>query len=120
MTTGGIQRRRQLPSGAFGSFGVLGVVSVLVYLFLYLPLIVIVLYSFNANRIATWPIDQYTLDWYRELRIDREIIDGIKLSVRVGALSALLAVVLGTSAALAIDRFEFPGKPAIRYLIVLP
>jgi spermidine/putrescine transport system permease protein len=102
------------------SFGVLGAFSVLVYLFLYLPLVVIVLYSFSAGRIATWPIEDYTLDWYRELRVDREIMDGIKLSMRIGAISAMLAVVLGTSAALAIDRFDFPGKASIRYLIVLP
>jgi spermidine/putrescine transport system permease protein len=107
--------RRFISSG-----GLLGGVSVLIYLFLYLPLIVIVLYSFNASRIATWPIDDYTFDWYRALRDDREIIDGIKLSVRIGLISALFAVVLGTLAALAVDRYEFPGKSALRYLIVLP
>lgn len=80
----------------------------------------IVLYSFNANRIATWPISDYTLDWYRALRQDRELIAGIKLSIRVGIVSALAAVVLGTLAALAIDRYDFPGKATLRFLIVLP
>jgi spermidine/putrescine transport system permease protein len=120
MTAGGAQGQRQGPLSALRSLGALGAFSILVYLFLYLPLVVIVLYSFSAGRIATWPVEQYTLDWYRELRVDREIIDGIKLSVRIGVISALLAVVLGTSAALAIDRFDFPGKGAVRYLIVLP
>ena len=120
MTAGDAPRGRQGSSRPVSSFGVLGAFSVLVYLFLYLPLVVIVLYSFSAGRIATWPIEHYTLDWYRELRVDREIIDGIKLSMRIGAISAMLAVVLGTSAALAIDRFDFPGKASIRYLIVLP
>ena len=120
MTAGDAPRGRQGSPRPVSSFGVLGAFSVLVYLFLYLPLVVIVLYSFSAGRIATWPIEHYTLDWYRELRVDREIIDGIKLSMRIGAISAMLAVVLGTSAALAIDRFDFPGKASIRYLIVLP
>lgn len=120
MTAGDAPRGRQGSPQPVSSFGVLGAFSVLVYLFLYLPLVVIVLYSFSAGRIATWPIEHYTLDWYRELRVDREIIDGIKLSMRIGAISAMLAVVLGTSAALAIDRFDFPGKASIRYLIVLP
>jgi len=120
VTAGDAPRGRQGSSRPVSSFGVLGAFSVLVYLFLYLPLVVIVLYSFSAGRIATWPIEHYTLDWYRELRVDREIIDGIKLSMRIGAISAMLAVVLGTSAALAIDRFDFPGKASIRYLIVLP
>jgi spermidine/putrescine transport system permease protein len=120
VTAGDAPRGRQGSPRPVSSFGVLGAFSVLVYLFLYLPLVVIVLYSFSAGRIATWPIEHYTLDWYRELRVDREIIDGIKLSMRIGAISAMLAVVLGTSAALAIDRFDFPGKASIRYLIVLP
>lgn len=92
----------------------------LVYAFLYLPLIVIILYSFSADRINSWPIDRYTLNWYRELRDDREIIQGIKLSIRVGLIASLIAVVLGTLAGLAIDRLEFPGKAALRFLIVLP
>jgi spermidine/putrescine transport system permease protein len=120
VTAGDAPRGRRGSPRPVSSFGVLGAFSVLVYLFLYLPLVVIVLYSFSAGRIATWPIEHYTLDWYRELRVDREIIDGIKLSMRIGAISAMLAVVLGTSAALAIDRFDFPGKASIRYLIVLP
>jgi spermidine/putrescine transport system permease protein len=120
VTAGDAPRGRQGSPRPVSSFGVLGAFSVLVYLFLYLPLVVIVLYSFSAGRIATWPIEHYTLDWYRELRVDREIIDGIKLSMRIGAISAMLAVVLGTTAALAIDRFDFPGKASIRYLIVLP
>jgi len=120
VTAGDAPRGRQGSPRPVSSFGVLGAFSVLVYLFLYLPLVVIVLYSFSAGRIATWPIGHYTLDWYRELRVDREMIDGIKLSMRIGAISAMLAVVLGTSAALAIDQFDFPGKASIRYLIVLP
>src|SRR5262249_48639906 len=67
-----------------------------------------------------WPIHDYTFHWYHELRNDREIIEGIKLSVRVGLLSALFAVILGTLAALAIDKYDFPGKAAIRFFIVLP
>lgn len=108
---------RQRPSiAAIG----LPLATALVYGFLYLPLVVIVLYSFNDSTFATWPVHHLTLHWYRELRRDRELIDGITLSIRVGAISALLAVVLGTLAALAIDHFEFPGKAALRFLIVLP
>jgi spermidine/putrescine transport system permease protein len=98
----------------------LGTLSVLIYGFLYLPLVVIVLYSFSAEKVNVWPIESYTFDWYRELRNDREIIEGIKLSIRVGLYASAIAVVLGTLAGLAIDRFEFPGKAAIRFLIVLP
>jgi spermidine/putrescine transport system permease protein len=95
-------------------------VSLLVFVFLYLPVVVVVLYSFSAPEIAQWPIDGFTFDWYGELVQDREIRQSLRLSVLIGVVSASVAVVLGTLAALAIDRFEFPGKAALRYAVVLP
>jgi ABC-type spermidine/putrescine transport system permease subunit II len=94
--------------------------TALVFLLLYLPLVVVVLYSFSAANVARWPIEGFTLDWYRELREDREILAALRLSLIVGVVSASIAVVLGTAAALAIDRFEFPGKAALRFVVALP
>jgi spermidine/putrescine transport system permease protein len=98
----------------------LPVVSVLIYAFLYFPLVVVVLYSFSATRVNVFPLEGYTLDWYREMARDDEIRAAIKLSVRVGLTAAGLAVVLGTLAAFALDRFAFRGKGLIRFLVVLP
>lgn len=98
----------------------LGAASLLVYAFLYLPLVVVVFYSFSAPRVNTWPIKGYTLSWYRELLHDGEIHDAVRLSVVVGVSAAALAVLLGTAAALALDRYGFPGKAAIRFGVVLP
>ncbi len=98
----------------------LPLMTALVFLLLYLPLVVVVLYSFSAANVARWPIEGFTLDWYRELREDREILAALRLSLIVGVVSASIAVVLGTAAALAIDRFEFPGKAALRFVVALP
>ena len=98
----------------------LPLMTALVFLLLYLPLVVVVLYSFSAADVARWPIEGFTLDWYRELREDREILAALRLSLIVGVVSASIAVVLGTAAALAIDRFEFPGKAALRFVVALP
>jgi len=98
----------------------LAAVSGLVVLFLYLPLAIVVLYSFSAADVAVWPIEGYTLGWYGELAQDKEIQQALRLSVLIGVASATVAVILGTLAALAIDRFEFPGKAALRYVAVLP
>ena len=110
--------------GNFGRFGVgdrvLAFVSLLVFLFLYLPLVVVVVYSFSSAEIAVWPIEGWTFDWYRELAQDQDIKDALRLSVLIGVVSASVAVVLGTLAALAIDRYEFPGKAALRFAVVLP
>jgi spermidine/putrescine transport system permease protein len=99
---------------------VLALVTLLVFLFLYLPLVVVVVYSFSSAEIAVWPIEGWTFAWYRELSQDKEIHQALRLSVIIGLLSATIAVVLGTLAALAIDRFEFPGKAALRFAVVLP
>lgn len=114
-----MRRRVRSPRGGIGQ-AVLPICSILVFFFLYAPLIVVVLYSFSATKVNAWPIQGYTLDWYRELADDREIMEAIWMSVRVGLCAAGIAVVLGTLAALALDRYRFPGKPAIRFLVVLP
>src|SRR3954454_13114372 len=98
----------------------LEIASTLVYLFLYLPLFVVILYSFSATKVNAWPIRGYTLDWYRQLAGDDDIHDSVRLSINVGLIAATTAIVLGTLAAFAIDRFNFPGKQAIRFFVVLP
>lgn len=98
----------------------LGIASALVYAFLYLPLFVVVLYSFSATKVNAWPIKGFTLDWYRELMVDRDIHESVRLSLFVGLIAASTAVVLGTLTAFALDRYDFPGKQAIRFFVVLP
>lgn len=112
--------RRGLVGRSGAGDRALALVSLLVFLFLYLPLVVVVVYSFSAAEIAVWPIEGWTLDWYRELSRDKEIHEALQLSVIIGVVSATVAVVLGTLAALAIDRYEFPGKAALRFAVVLP
>lgn len=98
----------------------LGLVSTLVFAFLYAPLLVVVLYSFSATKVNAWPIKGYTLDWYRELIADRDIHEAVQLSIFVGLCAAAIAVVLGTLTAFALDRYDFRAKQAIRFFVVLP
>jgi spermidine/putrescine transport system permease protein len=98
----------------------LGMVSALVFAFLYAPLLVVVLYSFSATKVNAWPIKGYTLDWYRELASDRDIHQAVQLSIFVGLCAAAIAVVLGTLTAFALDRYDFRAKQAIRFFVVLP
>ena len=82
----------------------LNIVSVALGLaFLYLPITILVIYSFNASRLVTiW--GGWSLVWYRELLHDTAIQQAAWVSVRVAALSASAATVLGTLAALALTR----------------
>ena len=78
--------------------------------FLYLPMLVLVVYSFNESRLVTvWA--GFSTKWYGELLRDRQILDGIWLSLRVAVLAATAATVLGTLAGLTLARFgAFRGR----------
>src|SRR5258707_4781476 len=78
--------------------------------FLYLPIVILVIYSFNASRLVTvW--GGWSLRWYHEFFNDRAMLDAAWMSLRVGAVSATLATLLGTLAAVGLARGErFKGR----------
>jgi len=97
------------------------VVSVAVGLaFLYLPIVILVIYSFNASRLVTvW--GGWSLTWYRALLTDRAMIDAAWASLRIAALSASAATVLGTCAAIALTRFgSFRGRLPFSGMVYAP
>ncbi len=105
------------PRGATKFF--LSTNAALVYVFFYAPIVLLVVYSFSANRnVGTW--GGVTLDWYRELADNEPIQDAIWVSIRVAVLSTIISVVLGTMAALALERFTFRGKRVFDALLYLP
>ena len=89
-------------------------------LFLYLPLVVIVLYAFSASKIPGWPITNYSTHWFRLAWNDQFARDALVNSFSVGLRAAAIALVLGTCVAFALSRFRFFGQNAISLLFVLP
>ncbi len=98
----------------------LRVVTLLVLGFLYLPLLVIFLYSFNADRFQSWPITAWTAKWYADAFANSGARDAFVLSIEAGIGATVLAMILGTLAALAVHRFRFFGRDAISFALVLP
>ena len=97
------------------------IVSVVLGLaFLYLPIVILVIYSFNASRLVTvW--GGWSLAWYRELTHDQAILDAAWISLRIGAVSATLATVLGTLAAVALTRAgHFRGRLLFSAMVYAP
>src|SRR5437899_11664689 len=94
--------------------------SALVFAFIYLPIVVLVLYSFNRDGVGGFPPRHFTLDWYRQLFSDSAIWDAVVNSLIVAAASVALSLTLGLLAALALDRSTFPGKALFRRLLLLP
>lgn len=99
------------------------------FAFLYLPILILVIYSFNTSRFnAVWR--GFTLDWYRSLLqgavtgsgnfSDLRLWDALNNSLLIAAISTILSTVIGTMMALALERFRFPGRSAIDALLFLP
>jgi len=94
--------------------------SVLVFAFIYLPIVVLIVYSFNRDGVGGFPPRHLTLNWYAQLFADSSIWDSVLNSLIVAAASVVLSLILGLLAALALDRATFPGKALFRRLVLLP
>jgi spermidine/putrescine transport system permease protein len=91
-----------------------------VFAFLYLPIAVLIIYSFNSQGVGGFPPRHLTLDWYRILFADGQVWDSVLNSLQVAFAAVAIALLLGIPAALALDRAEFPGKAVFRRLVLLP
>jgi putrescine transport system permease protein len=90
------------------------------FVFLYLPIVTLIIYSFNKSPLPTvW--GGFTLDWYAKLAGDREILDGLWLSLKVAFLSACASVVLGTLAAFTLVKYRrFTGRTVFSGMVNAP
>ena len=94
-------------------------VAAVVYLFLHLPVLVLVVFSVNASRYSVeWT--GFTLDWYRRLLERTDLLRGLRASMIVGTVSTLVATLFGTMLALALARGRFRGRRAMEGLLYLP
>ncbi|HYU45639.1 MAG TPA: ABC transporter permease [Terriglobales bacterium] len=91
-----------------------------VFAFLYLPIFVLILYSFNGQGVGGFPPRDLTLTWYQTLFQDGPIWDSVFNSLTVAFAAMLIALGFGIPAALALDRAQFPGKALFRRLVLLP
>jgi len=92
----------------------------LVLAFLFIPIVLIVLYAFNPSNIQTWPIAGFTLHWFSVAWHDPQVRSAFLLSVKVGLIATVLALLLGSAVAYALYKFRFFGREAISFLLVLP
>jgi putative spermidine/putrescine transport system permease protein len=93
---------------------------VLVLLFLFLPILLIVIYAFDPATVESWPIQGFTLHWFSVAWNDPDVRSAFLLSVKVGLLATGIALVLGSAVAYALYQFTFFGRDAISFLLVLP
>lgn len=93
--------------------------TLLVYIFLYLPILVLVAFSFNKSKLnATWT--GFTLDWYKKLVTNAQILEALKNSLIIALTSTFFAVIIGTLAAIGMYKYKFKGKNLMEGLLYIP
>jgi putative spermidine/putrescine transport system permease protein len=88
--------------------------------FIYIPLIVLAIYAFNASNILEWPPPGLTLDWFPKAIEEEFAREAFLTSLKAGAAATAIAIVLGTLASLAVARHRFFGRETISFLVILP
>ena len=93
--------------------------ALLVYAFLFAPIVVLILYSFNeAPRGLIWK--GFTLDWYPKLLGNEKLLDALWVTLRVGFVAVVVSTVLGTLLGLGLARGRFRGRAATETLLLVP
>jgi putative spermidine/putrescine transport system permease protein len=88
--------------------------------FIYVPLVIIGIYALSAGTTLEWPPPGLTLDWFGKAIDNPGARDAFLTSLKVGLISTLIALVLGTLASLAVARHRFFGRETISFLVILP
>ena len=109
-----LSRRGRVSRWALSGYGVL------IYVFLFGPIALLVLFSFNANRYGTFPITAWTLKWYRDAVGNYQIHDALRTTLKVAGEVTAVSVVVGTAAAFPLVRSRLRFRDGIRIGFVLP
>lgn len=94
--------------------------AILVFVFIYLPLLVVVVYSFNPESVNSFPMRGFSLRWYRVMLENASLMKALRVSVGIALGGTVVGVLLGVPGALALARHEFPGKKALERVVLLP
>jgi spermidine/putrescine transport system permease protein len=109
-----VARHARLMRGALSGY------AVLIYVFLFAPILLLVIFSFNANRFATFPITGWTTRWYTDVFTNDQIREALWTSLRVAVQVTIISTVVGTAAAFPLVRSRLPFRNGVRLMFTLP
>jgi spermidine/putrescine transport system permease protein len=92
----------------------------LVVVFLYAPIVILLIFSFNNSAVPTFPLSGFTFHWYHQFLVNGDLRAALETSAIIAALSSVGAVVLGILASIALTRRRFRGKAAVSALLLSP
>ncbi|MFL5867064.1 MAG: ABC transporter permease [Thermoleophilaceae bacterium] len=98
----------------------LGIWTTLILLFLFVPIVIIVVYAFNPSNVQGWPLPGLSTKWFSQTWHDPGMRDALWLSVRAALLATTISILLGSAAAFAVHRYRFFGRETVSFLLVLP
>ncbi len=92
----------------------------LVYVFMFAPIVVVIILSFNPMQFGCFPMEGFSFKWFVKLAHNSAILDAFKNSILLGALTSIITTAIGVLAAMAFVRYEFPGKNTLNTLLLAP
>jgi len=92
----------------------------LLIVLLYIPILILFVFSLNAGTTLSFPLKGFTLDWYGKILTTSGLLDSVQHSLIVAAISSTAATILGTMVAVLLSRFEFRGRGLLTGLAILP
>jgi spermidine/putrescine transport system permease protein len=94
--------------------------TILVYVFMFAPIVVVIVLSFNPEQFGSFPMKGVSLRWFFKLAQNEPILIAFKNSLILGSLTALFSTTIGILAAMAFVRYDFPGKNTLNTLLLAP
>lgn len=96
------------------------VLAITALLFLYLPVAVVVIYSFNTDSINSFPMAGFTLHWFSVMFSNKELLQTLMNSFQVAVAGTLIAILIGVPGAFVMYKYNFPGKRILERMVILP
>lgn len=94
--------------------------TIAIYVFMFLPVAVVVLLSFNSSQFGSFPMEGLSFRWFVRLWENDAIVRAFRVSILLGALTSAISTIVGILASLALVRYRFPGKNAVTTLLIAP
>jgi spermidine/putrescine transport system permease protein len=114
-----MNRQAEDASGVWG-WRAVKVFTVLVYIFMFAPIIVTVILSFNASMFGGFPMTGLSLQWYGKLFQNDAVLRAFRTSIWIALITATICTVTGVAAAIALTRYDFRGKQWMNTLVIMP
>jgi len=97
-----------------------GFVTLLVYIFMFAPIVATIVLSFNSSMFGGFPMTGFSLQWYGKLLANEQVMAAFRTSMWIALVTAAVTTAIGVATAFALVRFDFHGKQMLSTLVILP